>query len=286
MFKLGIVDRHFKNYHINQFTKLLHGSMADEGMRVVCAWDAEKLDEVADWCEKNEVRHANSAEEVAEEADAIMVLAPNDIDWHRRLAEKVLPYGKPTLIDKFLAPNLEDARAIVDLAAKHGAPIYSSSSLRYLDQMLPVLDQLSGPIDDMFVQGMGDWAGYGIHSVAPVIRAMGSDIQRITDTGNEDTRIVTVDYGGGRKALIEVRNCDDGYGLFPWRFGIREGKKVHVGQMVDGASLYDNMIRTAIKFFRTGQSDMSVKDMLAHVAVLETAQKSQDQGGVWLPMPL
>lgn len=285
MLKVGIIDRHFKNYHINKFTDTIHGSMADEGVKITCAWVAEEVPEVADWCEKHNVRRASSPEDVAQEVDAFMVLAPNDIDWHRRLAEKVIPYGKPTQIDKFLSPNLEDAKAIVKMAQKYNTPIYSSSSLRYLDTLLPVLKEMKEPINDMFVQGMGDWKGYAIHSVAPVIRAMGPDIKRIIDTGSENVHLVTLDYGDGRQAQIEVRECEDGYEKFPWRWGIREGNKYHIGQMIDGESLYDNMIRTALHFFKTGEADMTLKEIFAHVAVIETAAKSQAQGGVWLPMP-
>jgi predicted dehydrogenase len=50
----------------------------------------------------------------------------------------VLPAGKPVVFDKLLADRVEDARLIIEQAAEHGAPIFSSSALRYAAELADV----------------------------------------------------------------------------------------------------------------------------------------------------
>src|SRR5689334_15132357 len=106
MLRVGMVDHHLNNWHADTFLKLLRGPLADEQVEVVAAWESDPIGD--DWCAKNGVRRADSIEDAIGGTDAVLLLAPDNIDVHLKLAEAVLPAGKPTLIDKFLAPNVEE----------------------------------------------------------------------------------------------------------------------------------------------------------------------------------
>ena len=95
-----------------------------------------------DWCEKNAVRRAKTPEEAVEGADGVLVLAPDNIEAHPALAERVLPAGKPTFFDKLLAPTAAKAEGIVAAARRHNAPIFSASSLRYAVELEAALPEL------------------------------------------------------------------------------------------------------------------------------------------------
>ena len=82
------------------------------------------------------------AAEAVRPADAVIILAPNDVGEHLKLAAWTLPAGKPTLIDKFLAPTVKEAKEIVSLSKRHNAPIFSSSSLRYAVELEAAMDEL------------------------------------------------------------------------------------------------------------------------------------------------
>jgi hypothetical protein len=281
MLKIGLVDHHLNNYHSDKFLQLLHGPLANEECRIVAAWESHPAGD-SDWCAKNNVLRVSSAEEIAVQADAVMVMAPDNIEFHRRFCEAVLPFKKPTLIDKFLALNFADAKYIVDLANQTGTPIMSSSALACsveLEQHLPTFKE---GISETFVRGFGKWEGYGVHTIAMAMRIMGGKFNRIIDTGFGTTHFVTLDYGSGKFATIEVREAENQHEACPWQFGFRVGKKIICGTVKDYDGFYHNLMKYVCAFFKGSASAFSIDTALGTVAILELAVKSQKQGGVWV----
>src|SRR5204863_4038685 len=134
--------------------------------------------------------------------------------------------GKPTLIDKFLAPTIAEAREIVSLAARPKAPIFSSSALRYAVELEAVAKELAqAPVTEAIVRGMGSWDGYGVHTVSMASRIMGTGVKRIIDTGTKTARTVTLDYGNGRRAQVDVRTASNEWHELPWSFAARVGDR-------------------------------------------------------------
>jgi hypothetical protein len=281
MLKIGLVDHHLNNYHSDKFLELLHGPLASEECRIVAAWESNPVGD-SDWCAKNKVIRLASPEEVVNQVDAVMVMAPDNIDFHRRFCEIVLPFKKPTVIDKFLAPNLAEAHAIVDIAKKNGTRIMSSSALAFAVELEKHLPMVKAGISEMFVRGFGKWEGYGVHTIAMAMRVMGGDFQRLIDTGTPLTHIVTLDYGSGKIVTIEVREAENQHEVCPWQFGFRVGKKYISAMIKDYDGFYQNLMKSAVAFFKGGNPEYPAETALATVAVLELAVKSQQAGGVWI----
>jgi len=283
MIKIGIVDHHLNNYHADKFLSLLRGPLKKEGLEIVSAWESNPMGD--DWCKKNNVPRAGSPQEAVRDADAIMLLAPDNIEDHRKLAEIVLPLGKPTLIDKFLAPKLSDAKAIVALAEKHKAPIFSSSSLRYAVELEEVKKEFEGAkITEGYVRGMGAWDGYGVHTVSMALRVMGDGVKRLIDTGTKTARSVTLDYGSDRRALIDVRTASNEWHEFNWRFAFKVGDRYVSADIKDYDGFYANLMREAAAFFRTGKASVPIHQTLTTVAILEIANRSLASQGVWVDL--
>jgi hypothetical protein len=281
MLKIGFVDHHLNNYHANKFLSLLHGELAAMEARVVTAWESDPTGE--DWCQKNKIPRANSAIAVAEHVDAVMVLAPDNIDAHLELCKQVFPARKPCLVDKFLATTVKDANAILVLAKQHGVKLFSSSSLRFAVELEAAKAKTGdAPRDETFARGMGDWDGYGVHTIALVIGAQGHDVKRVINTGTAKSAMVTLDYGGGKRASIEVRASADQWEAFPWTFGYRTGDKYTIEQIKNFDGFYANLMRQSVEFFKRGKSPISVEEMLKVVAILEVAGKSREGGGTWI----
>jgi hypothetical protein len=200
----------------------------------------------------NKIPRANSAMAVAEHVDAVMVLAPDNIDTHLTLCKQVFPARKPCLVDKFLATTVKDANAILDLAKQNGVKLFSSSSLRFAVELEAAKAKTGdAPREETFARGMGDWDGYGVHTVALVMGSQGHDVKRVINTGTAKSALVTLDYGGGKRASIEVR-----------------------------ASA--NLMRQSVEFFKSGKSPISIEEMLKVVAILEGAANSREAGGAWV----
>jgi len=283
MLTIGFVDHHLNNYHANKFLALLHGPLAAEDVQVTAAWESDPTGD--DWCAKNGVRRAESAAEVAGECDAIIVLAPDNVDAHLALCEPVLAQGKPTMVDKFLAPDLETARRIVDLAEVRNAPLFSASSLRFAVELEAALAEAGGPITEAYGRGMGEWDLYGVHTLSLVAGALGAGASRLIHTGGPRSATVTLDYGGDRRGWVDVRTAENQWEALPWSFGFRAGDRYVTGTIADFDGFYTNLMRQAVRFFKSGESPVSTDEMLGIVAVLEAAERSRREGGVWIDLP-
>jgi predicted dehydrogenase len=274
MLKIGFVYHHLNNYHANVFLKLLREDLAAEDAQVVAAWESDPTGE--DWCEKNGVPRAGSIAEVLQVSDAIVLLAPDNIDTHLALSQVVLPAGKPTFIDKMLSTTSSDAKQIVQLSEKHGAPIFATSALRFASEMQAIIPELTAQPSEAFARGMGKLHGYGIHTLTLVQWMMGTGVQRLIDTGTSDCRVLTLDYGG-RIAVVEVRQ-----GFSTWDFGAKVDDRYFTEIVKDYAGFYRNQMQAAVQFFRTGNPPVSVEESLEAIAIHEAADRSQNQGRVWV----
>lgn len=281
MLRVGVVDHHLNNYHADTFLRLLRGPLAGEEVEIVVAWESNPTGE--DWCKKNHVRRAATIEEAVKDVDAVLVLAPDNIEEHPELAKAVLPFGKPTLIDKFLAPTAAEAKEIVELSKRHGAPIFSSSALRYaveLEAALPVMKRES--VTDTLVRGLSQWDGYGVHTLAMALRILGYDVRRLIDTGTKTARVVTLDYRDGKRAVVDVRTAVNEWQILGWSFAARVGDHYVAETIKDFDGFYANLMRRAASFFKLGKSDMPVEEALMIVAILEGANRSLKAGGEWI----
>ncbi len=211
-----------------------------------------------------------------------MIMAPDSIDFHPEFCQKVLPFKKPTLIDKFLALTLKESSAIVSLAKQTGTPIMSSSALAFAVELEQLMDSVPKEPTEMYSRGLSKWAGYGIHTIAPVLRVMGANFKRLIDTGTPTAHTVTLDYGQNRNAVIEVRQAENEWDVFPWQFGIRAGDKYIGATVKDFDGFYTNLMRQVIHFFKTGNPNFPIESSLAAVRILEDAVKSQQAGGQWI----
>jgi virulence factor len=149
--RVGIVDT--DTSHAVEFTKRLnHIGIAEEqwvdGAQVVAAWTApsvilpEERHREYNRILREElgVRFVDSLDELRKSVDAVMVLS-QDGSVHLARAKPFLEAGMPVFVDKPFACSLSDALRMADIAAKHNAPLFSSSSLRYALEVQRVHEQ-------------------------------------------------------------------------------------------------------------------------------------------------
>jgi len=281
--RIGFVDHHLNNYHADKFLALLRGPLKDLGAEVTGAWESDPVGD--DWCAKNLVPRLESAKEVAEQSDAIIILAPDNIDDHLKLCREVLPFGKPTAIDKALAFNLRDAKEIVKLAKRHNTPITSSSALAFAVELEDMLPEITKTPSEVWATGMGEWKNYGLHTLSMVLRIMGPGIKRLADTGTDSSRMVTLDYGNGRVGFVTVRWSDSMWEQFPWVLGVRLTHEKFLQTTIrDYDGFYANLMRHVVQFFKTGTGGFPGELAMELVAVLECADKSRALEGSWVKL--
>lgn len=277
--QVGFLDYQFTNYHMKKFLELLRGDVGKGSVAVSLGWELSRTEEGKSWCEENHIKYCDSVDEVIDKSDAIIALAPNNPEQHLALTRVALQAGKPVFLDKTLAETPDDSQQILTLAHKHKTPIMSASSLRFATE-LDEFDNLGLP-ETVFARGLGKFPVYAIHTLTMALRFFGPDIQRVIDTGEDGTRLVTLD-DGKRRASVEVRDSKNPYETTPWQVGVRTGGMYRVATVKDFDGFYANLMKKVLEFFTTGQSAIAPAEMLANVTVQAAAEESFAAGGTWV----
>ncbi|NUL82075.1 MAG: hypothetical protein HUU60_05035 [Armatimonadetes bacterium] len=271
--RIAFIDHHLNNYHANTFLKLLR----EEGAEVAACWESHPDGD--DWAAKNSVSRADSIEDAVNAADATMLLAPDNIERHLDLCRVVLPFGKPTFIDKMLAFETREAEEIVALAAEHKTPIMSGSALRCAVEF-EAFEGREQP-EEAFGRGMGKLFGYGIHTLSMVQRLMGVGVRRVIDTGTENCRLIALDYGD-RRAFVELRTADNLWDSLSWQMGAKYSGEYVTEVVKDFAGFYRNQALSMLDFFETGRSPWPIEESLEAVKIHQAAEQSRREGGAWV----
>src|ERR1051326_4920351 len=148
MIKLGILD--FDTSHVVEFTKRLnHKDIAEEqwveGAEVVIACPGESKIMPERIPEYTKAMKALGVPLVEKPEDMIgkvegMLIESQEGGPHLERARPFLEAGIPCFVDKPFACSTDDARKMVELAAKKKVPIFSSSSLRYSPELVKFMD--------------------------------------------------------------------------------------------------------------------------------------------------
>lgn len=189
---------------------------AVEGFRLARVWD-EHPDAAACLADlfAEPPLVCSSFDQVSDDVDLVFVADCNgDGSDHLDLARPGLEKGVATFVDKPFAYSTEDATALVDLAAAHGAPLSSMSILRALPdaglfaQRLPEV----GALQFGCVQGGGPSLAGQIHTISLAQHIFGTGIAGVRAMGDDGPNTIHIDYGGraDRPARGVTLSCDVG----------------------------------------------------------------------------
>lgn len=248
MKKIGFVDYYISEWHANNYPGWI--VKANEALgydfEVAYAWaeqDVSPVDGVttAQWCEKYGVTQCATLEELCEKSDVIIILAPSNPEKHLGYARKVLPYGKRTYIDKTFAPNLEEAKEIFAIAAASGTPFFSTSALRYADE----LKALAGA-DHYIVTGAGSsFEEYSIHIIEMAVSLLESPVKEAKVEYQGNHRICFVKTENGKDAtLIYAPSLS-----YSVNGDLASGENIHKAVSSD---FFKTLMGEILRFFETG----------------------------------
>ena len=205
MKKIGFIDYYISEWHANNYPAWIGEVCADKGLeyKVAYAWAeldvSPKYNETTDeWCEKYGAEKCDTIEELCEKSDVIVILAPSDPEKHLGYAEIALRYGKPTYIDKTFAPDLASAERIYSLADKYGAPMFSTSALRYGEE----LDTEFACKEITVTGGGSNLPEYIVHQLEILVKKLGIGAKRVKAEQFGGETCIFVDYDDGRKGTV------------------------------------------------------------------------------------
>jgi len=111
--KIGFIDYYLDEFHANNYPEWI-AKAAGGTMKVAYAYgmvDKEQGMSNREWCGQKGIQLLASIEEVVRLSDYLVVLSPDNPEFHEELSRLPLQSGKPTYIDKTFAPVILHLRA-------------------------------------------------------------------------------------------------------------------------------------------------------------------------------
>ena len=270
---IGFVDFYISEWHANNYPAWIKEANENLGLdyQLGFVWaeqDVSPVDGVNtdQWCEKFGAVHCATIAELCEKSDVVLILAPSNPEKHIGYAREVLPFGKPTYIDKPFSDTVEDAREIFAIAEKHGTPFFSTSALRYASD----LDEVGECAAVSVLGGGSSLEEYIIHQAEMVVKKLGIGAESVSadQIGNQQY-LLTICYPDGRKAMMHYA----------------EGAPFNIIMTpVDGKPLYkavssgyfQALLRDVLSFFESGKPGFCPEETLEVNRIMVAAIKAKN----------
>jgi predicted dehydrogenase len=289
--------------HVTAFTSLLNDpTHADHvpGARVVAAYkggspdveaSATRIEKfTAELRDKWKLEIVDSIEALMPKVDVVMIESV-DARVHLAQARPVIAARKPLFIDKPMAASTKDGAEIVRLATAANVPVFSSSSRRFVEDVLLLkADAKVGAVLGAATYGPAtiephhpDLFWYTVHAVETLYQLMGPGCVSVSRTHTEGTDVVVGTWSDGRVGTVR---------------GVRSGKYSTYGQTIFGdkdvVSLtsemplpggakrrtgYYGLVSRIIDFYKTGKPPVSPEETIETLAFMEAADLSKARNG-------
>ena len=249
MKKIGFIDFRLDEWHANNYPGWIRAANEKLGLNDALAYGwaeaaaPDGLLSTEAWCEKFGAQPCESLEALCEKSDVLMILAPSNPEKHLGYAERALKYGKLTYIDKTFAPDAATAQRIFALGREYGAKLFSTSALRYAEELKPYSRAHSA-----FVTGSGrTLEEYCIHQLEMIVCLMGVGARSVACAGNADHAVCDIAYDGGRNAALI-------YGAqMPYTIDVQRGPGLPSEYVPVKSSFFPNLIEDILTFYETGE---------------------------------
>ena len=287
--RIGIIG--LDTSHSVEFSKVLNNPDAGPefaGYKVVYAYpkgsnDIEssvtRIPGYIEEIKKYGVKIAGSIQELLDNVDVVL-LETNDGRLHLEQALSVFKAGKPVFIDKPVAASLKDVIAIYEAAKQFHVPVFSSSSLRYINGADQIAQGKYGKVLGADVYSPAhlekthpDLFWYGIHGVEILYTIMGTGCKNVIRVATKDTDIVVgvwEDQRIGNFRGLRSGKLDSGGTVYA------ENGIVTLGPSPG----YNPLLQQIVHFFETGESPVDPKDTLEIYTFMEAADESKRKGGI------
>jgi hypothetical protein len=215
-----------------------------------------------------------------------MLIESQEGGAHWDAARPFLEAGIPCFVDKPFACSTADAKRMAELAAKKRVSLFSSSSLRFGNELVALMDEpRRGPIIGALAYGPAPLFEkdptlnpglfhYGIHAVEVLYTLMGPGCRRVTCMHEAGTDVVTGQWKDGRLGSVRgIRAGKADYGALVFtEAGVRP---LAIGMRF----AYRNLLRAIVKMFETRQAPLDIATTVEIVSFIEAANKSAANHG-------
>ncbi len=275
--KIGFVDYYLDEFHANHFPDWIRNSKYADRFSLEYAYaikDKEGGLTTAQWCEKQKIAQAETMQQLVDSSDCIVVLAPDEAHSHEQLGELALKAGKPVFFDKVLADDTESAKRICDMAKQNSARMYSSSALRFFNELseLPK-DKTTDDIAVITISGAASFDVYIVHQIEMLVRLYGTAINRIMNVGTVEHPVLVAELDNATATLTVM-------GKLPFSFsiGYQDNTTCHVQ---DCTNFFPLSIDAMLEFFLGEDAPSTDEQAICVVATHEAAHIARNNPFEW-----
>lgn len=276
---------YFYTYY-NQPQKIAFSRVA--GFEVTKLWDEDRrLAENMSRIYYGKPRVCDTFEEVSDDVDLVFIADCNgDGSDHLKLATPGLKKGVPTFVDKPFAYDVNDARALVQLAEEHDTPVLSLSILRavpHAARFRSRFAELGGP-EFGIIKGGGTTMAGQIHAISLAQHLFGAGVESVEGMGQTPLAYVHLDYGGkpNRPRSGVVLNCDSGgtYHCAFYASAYSGWGAVHSPAIGDFEFPYGviEILKTIKKMVQTRKPQAPYEEMIECIAIATAGRLAQEEG--------
>jgi hypothetical protein len=280
MKKIGIIDYFIDEWHSNTYLGLFEKASQALGVEYKVVYGYAEVEQPGkmltdDWCAKNNVIRCNTIEELCEKSDNILILAPANPETHLRYAEAALKYGKTTYIDKTFAPDLETAKAIFAVAEKYNTKIFTSSALRYAEEIADYTD-----VKNVMIKGGGrSLEEYIIHQIEMAVKLTKGEQAKLAHVFSGDKQSTIVLEYAGRTVTLSYSNSGWGFSV-----DVETDKANCEYKNVEKGTEFYRLVESIVKFFETNEEPFDKKETLAVLAIRDAIMKGISNGEKTIPV--
>lgn len=275
---IGFVDYYISEWHANTYPQWIKEICERTGKEysVRYAWAEKDVSPVDgrntdEWCRAFGVEKCETLGELCRKSDYILVLAPSNPEKHLEYAKEVLTYGKNTYIDKTFAPDFATAKQIFDIAAQYGTKFFSTSALRYADEIVP----LAGSRFVLTFGGGSNLEEYIIHQIEMVVSMIKEKAAyaRVENQGNE--YLCTVRFEHGARATM-IFSPSLGFSVC-----VTDGEGRSRCEKIR-SDYFRHLLADILRFYEEGTVSFDGGQTLEVMKIREAVLRAKEQGGEWV----
>lgn len=265
--RIAFVDDDLDNFHARVFLEAIRGPLKDRGW-IVSGALALQQEKSRAWAAKNNLEYFDTPEGLDKVADAFAILAPSTPATHEKLCERILPFGKPTFVDKTFAPDAAAADRIFKLADRHRVALQTSSALRYTAVQKYVASVGLGEVRHVVTWGPGsNYDEYAIHPVELAVSCLGPDAVSLMRRGKDPESQLVINFSDDRTAIVNVYNRR----RTPYAASVTTRKETRYVE-VDTKPLFVDAASAMLDFFAAGKEQVDRRESMTVMKILEAAR--------------
>ena len=270
MKRIGLIDYYINEWHaLNypSFLKNIKDSIDDEFEITDFFAEIDHPNLSSDEYEKKfGVNKCSSIEELCNKCDYLMVLYPDNPERKFEVVKKVIPFKKPIFVDKTFMNSFAEAKEIFELAKQHRTPLFTSSSLRYANEVKEL-----GNVESLLVIAPSvHLSDYWIHPLEIVVSKMGAGASRAKLSKSGVHYMLNIEYNDDRNALIVIAEGGNAQDFF-----VSGNGKFKQNLVRCTSPYFENEMKDILRFFKEKNPSFSYLETLEAMRLRDIALQNK-----------